>query len=95
MSHDYLFPLASISQRKMTEVKYIHMHICTQFSNLRKVGALKPIKTEFERGLDEVRIKAISQETRTSILSETKRAKKKVSSSDQLLKTRFFPPILL
>lgn len=77
MSHDHLFPLSSMSQRNRTEVKYIYIHTCTHFSNIRKVGALKTIKTAFERGLAEVRIKAISQETRAPILSEP-RAKKKV-----------------
>lgn len=48
---------------KENKAKYMHMHTCTQFSNIRKVGALKTIKAEFERGLAEVKIKAISRES--------------------------------
>ena len=70
------FPLVQYSKRKRTEVKYIHIHTCTHFSNIREVGALKTIKTSFERGLAEVKITAISQETRAPVLSEP-RAKKK------------------
>lgn len=73
-------------------VKYICIHTCIHFSNIRKVDALKTIKTTFERDLAEVKIKAISQETRTPILSGP-RAKKKVLCSDLLFETRiFFPP---
>lgn len=49
--------------------------------------------TVFERSLAEVKFKAISQETRLQILSEPKRTKKEISSSDQLLKTTISPPI--
>lgn len=70
------------------------MQTYTQFSSVRKMGALKTIKTVFERGLAEVKIKAISQESRAPILSEPKGAKKEVSSSDQLLKTRIFSPVV-
>lgn len=89
MSHDHLFLPSSVSQRKRTEVKYICIHTCIHFSNIRRVDALKTIKTTFERDLAEVKIKAVSQETRTPILSGP-RAKKKVLCSDLQFETRIF-----